>query len=73
MPSLLTNIHEGANGPPENQGKLHLVSGTYEYYHYLCDGFDDRVGFLAILTRILFAFVGVLRLGTINTVVTYCC
>lgn len=47
MSALLTNIHESedASFSPENQGKLHLVSGTYEYYHYLCDGFDDRVIF----------------------------
>ncbi|KAM3960301.1 UFM1 specific peptidase 1 [Aphomia sociella] len=40
MSNLLVNVHEGADiQSPEN---TYLVSGSYEYYHYLCDGFDDR-------------------------------
>ncbi|XP_075981242.1 UFM1 specific peptidase 1 [Anticarsia gemmatalis] len=41
MSSLLTNIHETA-GTRKETGRTYLVSGNYEYYHYLCDGFDDR-------------------------------
>lgn len=26
----------------EDEDKTYLVSGNYEYYHYNCDGFDDR-------------------------------
>lgn len=39
---LLSNVHEGAEflNFPE---KRFLVAGDYKYYHYLCDGFDDRV------------------------------
>lgn len=50
MSGLLTNnVHEGA-GLSENKKNLYLVSGSYEYYHYLCDGFDDRVNlFVAIV------------------------
>lgn len=41
-PALLTNVHEGPDflNLPE---KTFLVTGDYEYYHYLCDDFDDRV------------------------------
>ncbi|XP_063830751.1 probable Ufm1-specific protease 1 [Ostrinia nubilalis] len=38
---LLVNIHEGIE-IQKHLGKVYLVSGNYEYYHYLCDGFDDR-------------------------------
>ncbi|XP_035435310.2 ufm1-specific protease 1 [Spodoptera frugiperda] len=41
MSDLLTNVHETA-GISKNSGKTYLVSGNYKYYHYLCDGFDDR-------------------------------
>ncbi|XP_050352263.1 ufm1-specific protease 1 [Nymphalis io] len=37
---LATNVHEGLH---LNFSKnCYLVCGNYEYYHYLCDGFDDR-------------------------------
>ncbi|KAH9634593.1 hypothetical protein HF086_006218 [Spodoptera exigua] len=41
MSDLLTNVHETA-GISKDSGKTYLVSGNYKYYHYLCDGFDDR-------------------------------
>lgn len=41
MSDLLTNVHETA-GISKNSGKTYFVSGNYKYYHYLCDGFDDR-------------------------------
>ncbi|KAF9424736.1 hypothetical protein HW555_000037 [Spodoptera exigua] len=41
MSDLLTNLHETA-GISKDSGKTYLVSGNYKYYHYLCDGFDDR-------------------------------
>lgn len=42
---LLKNVHIGIAEEISNvnKGKTFLVSGNYEYYHYLCDGFDDRV------------------------------
>lgn len=61
LSGLLTNIHKGAAFSSENQEKLHLVSGTYEYYHYLCDGFDDRVSF--------FSFCSNFRRGVVPTYV----
>ncbi|XP_045777335.1 ufm1-specific protease 2 [Maniola jurtina] len=37
---LVTDVHTEINKTfPTNS---YFVSGTYEYYHYLCDGFDDR-------------------------------
>ncbi|XP_023954469.2 ufm1-specific protease 2 [Bicyclus anynana] len=37
---LVTDVHTEINKTfPKN---CYLVRGTYEYYHYLCDGFDDR-------------------------------
>lgn len=44
MSGLLTNIHETA-GTVKESGRTYLVCGNYEYYHYFCDGFDDRVRF----------------------------
>lgn len=53
---LLTNIHEGIPGSSMNIDKIHLVNGNYEYYHYLCDGFNDTVRFYAILFCYLLSF-----------------
>ncbi|XP_067129178.1 ufm1-specific protease 1-like [Centruroides vittatus] len=41
MANLLENVHSGLNFP-EFGGKVRLIRGMYKYYHYLCDGFDDR-------------------------------
>ncbi|XP_069182025.1 ufm1-specific protease 1 isoform X2 [Procambarus clarkii] len=38
---LLPNIHRGLQLPPEVSEAYHVV-GDYLYYHYGCDGFDDR-------------------------------
>ncbi|XP_021208437.1 probable Ufm1-specific protease 1 [Bombyx mori] len=40
MSNLLVNIHESLVS--KQTGKSYLIKGNYEYYHYLCDGFDDR-------------------------------
>ncbi|XP_026763477.2 uncharacterized protein LOC113521977 [Galleria mellonella] len=40
MSNLLTNVHESAF--VSDSKNTYLVTGTYEYYHYMCDGFDDR-------------------------------
>ncbi|KAF6030873.1 UFSP1 [Bugula neritina] len=37
---LLQDIHEGLD-PPPNCDEI-IVSSGYEYYHYNCDGVDDR-------------------------------
>ncbi|XP_026490726.1 uncharacterized protein LOC113396871 [Vanessa tameamea] len=39
-PQLATNVHEGIH--LNFATNCYFVSGNYEYYHYLCDGFDDR-------------------------------
>ncbi|KAG8226402.1 hypothetical protein J437_LFUL011940 [Ladona fulva] len=39
--SLLKNVHDNL-APPTQSGKTYLISGDYLYYHYGCDGFDDR-------------------------------
>ncbi|OMP02930.1 hypothetical protein CCACVL1_02660 [Corchorus capsularis] len=36
---LLKNVHSGI--PSSGGGIISLVQGSYEYYHYLQDGFDD--------------------------------
>ncbi|KAH0952962.1 hypothetical protein HN011_010821 [Eciton burchellii] len=36
----LKNVHR--NLDPPNNGETFLVKGDYEYWHYNCDGFDDR-------------------------------
>ncbi|CAK1584359.1 unnamed protein product [Parnassius mnemosyne] len=38
--SLLTNIHDILC--KEFDENCYIVRGNYHYYHYLCDGFDDR-------------------------------
>lgn len=39
---LLPNVHE--NLPvPQGAKEIECVKGDYLYYHYGCDGFDDRV------------------------------
>ena len=40
--SLLANVHDGLEKPQE-VSEIYLVKGDYLYYHYGCDGFDDRV------------------------------
>lgn len=44
MYNLLTNVHVGAklSFASKSESNTKLVSGNYEYYHYLCDGTDDR-------------------------------
>ncbi|XP_041984844.1 probable Ufm1-specific protease 1 [Aricia agestis] len=39
MSELILNVHESEEKFSEN---YYLVKGNYEYYHYICDGFDDR-------------------------------
>ena len=40
----LKNVHEGLGFPKGLMvDSLNLVKGDYLYYHYGCDGFDDRV------------------------------
>ncbi|XP_034991709.2 inactive Ufm1-specific protease 1 [Zootoca vivipara] len=40
--SLLSNVHLGLPLPDPPPHCLALVSGSYRYYHYGCDGVDDR-------------------------------
>ncbi|KAL4712603.1 hypothetical protein ACJJTC_007198 [Scirpophaga incertulas] len=39
--NLSTNVHVDQEIEKSNS-ETYLVFGDYEYYHYLCDGFDDR-------------------------------
>lgn len=59
--ALLTNVHEGAEFLNIDD-KTFLVAGNYEYYHYLCDGFDDRVS-----TFTINMFLGLERLQVMFT------
>ena len=38
---LLGNVHEGHDLPCA--GDVSMVKDVYKYYHYICDGDDDRV------------------------------
>jgi len=40
--NLLQNVHEGIK-PPTAAGTATLIQGSYQYYHYGCDGFNDKV------------------------------
>jgi len=48
--TLLTNPHEELSTPSGCDSSVTLVRGNYSFYHYGCDGFDDRVCFYAIYT-----------------------
>ena len=41
---LVKNIHRlGLENPPDSLGNdFTTVKGEYQYYHYLCDNYDDR-------------------------------
>ena len=41
---LVKNIHRlGLENPPDELGNdFTIVKGDYQYYHYLCDQYDDR-------------------------------
>ena len=39
--SLLRNVHLGL--PHPGPGETCLIKGDYEYWHYGCDGFNDKV------------------------------
>ena len=42
--TLLCDVHLGLTLPFENSKLNHIstVRGSYEYWHYGCDGLDDR-------------------------------
>lgn len=44
--NLLKNVHEKLP-LPELIGDTFLIRGDYEYWHYECDGFNDKVIFFA--------------------------
>lgn len=39
--SLLKDVHHGIPSSGVSGGHVSLIQGSYEYYHYLHDGFDD--------------------------------
>lgn len=41
-PELLKDVHLGLPAPCQDPARLALLSGHYLYYHYGCDGLDDR-------------------------------
>lgn len=44
--NLIDNPHE--NLKCLENSSVYLVRGCLKYYHYLCDGFDDRVCYIEI-------------------------
>ena len=63
---LLTNIHTNLPVPGQD---VYLVNGDVDYYHYGCDGVDDRVSFFFkyILQMFMNAIYELCRLN--NTVI----
>jgi len=49
---LLQDVHEGLDPPPYCDEII--VSSGYEYYHYNCDGVDDKVRQLYIVDSMEF-------------------
>ncbi|XP_070385073.1 uncharacterized protein Ufsp1 isoform X6 [Dermacentor albipictus] len=43
MATILEDVHEGL-GLPSQASRVACVKGKYAYYHYGCDGVDDRNG-----------------------------
>jgi hypothetical protein len=39
---LVSNVHKDLQLPNDSIQKCALVEGDYQYFHYLCDGLDDR-------------------------------
>ncbi|XP_023710680.1 ufm1-specific protease 1 isoform X3 [Cryptotermes secundus] len=39
--NLLQNVHEGTE-PPTTNGTTSVIQGSYHYYHYGCDGMNDK-------------------------------
>lgn len=44
--SRFVNIHDKLSPPTD--GDSVLIQGSYEYYNYNCDGFEDAVRFNSI-------------------------
>ncbi|KAJ0006365.1 hypothetical protein NQD34_013638 [Periophthalmus magnuspinnatus] len=40
--ALPTNVHTDLQIPPDHRGQSDTVKGDYKYFHYGCDGQDDR-------------------------------
>jgi hypothetical protein len=40
--NLLQNVDEGIE-PPTSSGTTTMIQGSYQYYHYGCDGVIDMV------------------------------
>lgn len=40
----LLSLHTLAAASTDDRSCVHLVQSECSYYHYLCDGIDDRVG-----------------------------
>lgn len=40
--NLVKNVHLDLKFPHENIQKYAIVQGDYQYFHYVCDGVDDR-------------------------------
>jgi hypothetical protein len=41
--TLLKDVHIGIPSSGVSEGVASIIQGSYEYYHYLQDGFDDSV------------------------------
>ena len=51
---LILNPHLDLKSPGDI---IHIVRGDYNYYHYVCDGHDDRVSILSVFNVQVLAFL----------------
>ena len=49
---LLNDVHDGLTLPSEEDAEVTMVTGSYKYFHYGCDQFDDRVSRAGLLKEI---------------------
>lgn len=63
--NLLKNVHEKLP-LPEPTGDTFLIRGDYEYWHYGCDGFNDKVLRFYFFYRIIISLVFVKILKILN-------
>ena len=51
--SLPTSVHEVLKSPQNVSEAVFTVSGSYSYWHYHCDGDDDRGDYSIMVTYLI--------------------
>ena len=65
MAGLLVDVHECLKSPGLD---VSMVTGSYQYFHYGCDGQDDRVIILLMVT-----FVHQIQILSSLNLFLFCC